>query len=58
MPASNAYYENYCERFENECAYSLGSNENGNRCKRKRLYVLISKDIIGINIRIFECLIA
>ena len=29
MPASNAYYENYCERFENECAYSLGSNENG-----------------------------
>ena len=28
MPASNAYYENYCERFENECAYSLGSNEN------------------------------
>lgn len=29
MPASNAYYENYCERFENECAYSLGSNEDG-----------------------------
>ena len=29
MPASNAYYENYCERFENECAYSLGSNEYG-----------------------------
>ena len=27
--ASNAYYENYCERFENECAYSLGSNEDG-----------------------------
>ena len=29
MPASNVYYENYCERFENECAYSLGSNEDG-----------------------------
>ena len=28
-PASNTYYENYCERFENECAYSLGSNEDG-----------------------------
>lgn len=29
MPASNAYYENYCKRFENECAYSLGSDEDG-----------------------------
>ena len=29
-PASNNYgSENYCQRFENECAYSLGSNEYG-----------------------------
>ena len=29
-PASNNYgSENYCQRFENECAYSLGSNEDG-----------------------------
>lgn len=47
MPASNAYYENYCERFENECAYSLGSNE------MVFLFINYLKIVVILKVKIF-----
>lgn len=47
MPASNAYYENYCERFENECAYSLGSK------KMVFLFINYLKIVVILKVKIF-----